>query len=324
MAPIAGPDAASAPPPDTPTWRPRHRSRRRRFGTAAVGLAALGALGVAGWFGLQRLGGTDESTQGAGAEPIAENPATLFGETQQLVDDINEDPGVAEAFEELGLDPTGGPLPSESGADPSAADPAPSADIASYAFGWTDPFGLSVDVQVDRASGNFVATTNDGTEIRRIGERHFGRAAGASWVELSPDVVSGIPVLGIDGPLDESVIPADLEPYVLGAATDPGWTRVLIDDATLATTDPGLRQAWLGPWGLLDPAAAVESTPFAGAFPAEAGSGQIIVSIARSPDGLVSEVTVSSPAIGGTAAYRLASTGINPLPVEIPAELAGG
>ena len=52
--------------------------------------------------------------------------------------------------------------------------------------------------------------------------------------------------------------------------------------------------------------------------PPSASEGQVVVSITHTSDGWVSEVVVSSPAIGGTATYSLSSTALYPLPIAVP------
>lgn len=320
-APVANP--GDDPPTKAPKWKRRNRSSRHRAVKIFVVIVLLAGIAAASAYAFRQYAG---DVAGDGQAPLEEtsgavggDPGTLFDEAQELVDDINTNaPGVDEALGALGLDESGTQLPT--GADDPIFDgtPAPTPP-ESYSFRWSDPFGLSVKVQVDSETGDYIAATSDGTEIRRVGERYFGLAANSSWVELSPDVVSGIPVIGIDGVLDDAgIVPTGLDLFVAASeVTADGSIRLLVDDSMLAETDPELRDRWLGPWGLLDTAIPA-GTEMPETVPPSASEGQVVVSIAHTADGWVSEVVVSSPAIGGTATYSLSSTALYQLPVEVP------
>ena len=333
--PEPGPDAAplvapgetgDGPATTAPKWKRRNKKKGRRLLKVVIAIVLIAGLAAASALAFQEFAGEgtgDDSTPAD--EPVAApglaggEPGALFDDTQQLVDDINTNPAVDEALAALGLDETGGALPGEAGVDTAPI------VVASYGFRWSDPLGLTVSVQVDSETGNFVATANDGTEIRHVGGRYFGLASNSTWVELSPDVVSGIPVVGIDGLLDDlAIVPDGLEQFIVATeVTADGTVRLLVDDSALAANNPELRDRWLGPWGLLD-SSTPEATTMPEGVPAQASAGQVVVSVAHTTEGLVSEVVVSSPAIGGAATYSLSSTAIYALPVDVPAELAGG
>ena len=333
--PADGGHAGGSGPPDmfdpadaAPARRPR---KRRRGAKLVLGLLVLAALGAAAWFGLEQFSGDPSDTSDPAAAPApAESPtgdegsATVFDETQELVDGINDRPELDEALDSLGLDAGGRPVVPPAG-DTGAPSPA---EVGGYTFEWVDPSGLSVTVEVDGATGDYAAITGDGTEIRRIGDRYAGRAGTGAWVELSPSTVSGIPVIGTDGLLwFEDVIPAAIEPYVV-ARDDSVETqlRVLVDDATLAASDDALRTAWLGPWGLLaeQPAPAPVAVVDPSTVPDDATDGQVVVTMDLAADGSVTHVALSSPAIGGTVTYTRSATSPDPTTIAVPDVLTGG
>ncbi|MGI9644644.1 MAG: hypothetical protein ACR2O6_04965, partial [Ilumatobacteraceae bacterium] len=233
--------------------------------------------------------GADEADASTG-EP------TLIEQAEELVDDINDRAELDEPLAALGLDES---------LEPVLGDPPPAAApdaIGSFEFLWWDSSGFEIAVTVDVSTGDYRALAVDGTQVLRADGTYFGRSDNADWTELDGDAPA-IEVVGTDGLMAvESVVPAALDPYVLQRETlADGQDRVVIDDIALAATDSELRTAWLGPWGLIGDATDV-----------------VELIVATNANGTVTEVVISSSAIGGEAGYRLDSTSPRPLVVDVP------
>jgi hypothetical protein len=73
--------------PRTPPWRPRKKSAARKAAAALVLASVVVALGAGAWFGYQALAPADDTPPPI---PLRENPDTLIGRTDDLVESINE------------------------------------------------------------------------------------------------------------------------------------------------------------------------------------------------------------------------------------------
>jgi hypothetical protein len=71
----------------TPRWKKRKKSKLRRLVTALVTMAVLGALAAGAVFGYQAMNPPEEPKP---AVPLRDRPDTIFGQTGELVDGINE------------------------------------------------------------------------------------------------------------------------------------------------------------------------------------------------------------------------------------------
>ena len=95
---------------------------------------------------------------------------------------------------------------------------------------------------------------------------------------------------------------------------------LLIDDARLTADRPAARERWLSPWGLLadfevpDPVVRADQ-----GVPPIAAPGDVRIVVKVEPSGVVSALSLSSPAIGGSAAYVLLETSETELTIESPA-----
>lgn len=324
---------ATGPLTPTPQWKPRVPTKGKKVRNAVITIVVITVV-VGLLFLLFRGFLPSGDPEGDDATSVVD----AIDETDALVADVNDRSEVEAALDELGLDELGQEVDSEAGSQsgdavvvepvpPTTPAPAPPA-FASYQFTWSGPGGFDIEASVDTATRDFVATTGTGNEVRRIDGQFLVSRDDGSWTELDPTAAGAIPVIGIDGPMTvRDVLPDVLDEFVISLETRRvDTTAVLIDDAWLSEINPGAREAWLRPWGLLDqPVFAPEVERSEGApVPDEAAGGEVVMLIKFVPStGVVLEAVVSSPAIGGTGTYTLVDLSDQPVVVADPLADAG-
>jgi hypothetical protein len=84
--------------PRTQPWRPRKKSPARKLASAFLVTAVVVALGGGAWFGYQALAPVDDAPPPV---PLRDNPDTLIGRTDDLVESINERGPDAELLDQV-------------------------------------------------------------------------------------------------------------------------------------------------------------------------------------------------------------------------------
>lgn len=210
--------------------------------------------------------------------------AQTLDDANDTVDAVNDNSQESELLAELGLDATGNPVVVV-GAE------------AGYRFNWNDPSGQDLDIVVDAVADNYSVTASDGISFRFLAGEYFGKAGvDGEWYMLADDPFGSIPVVGLDGiPSEAEIVPPSANAYIVSDEIDGPTRTVTIDDAAFAAADLSGRNAWLGPWGLIDDAGEVAST--------------VVVRLTFDPTGQnVVGAHIETPAIGGFAAFSITET----------------
>ncbi len=289
----------------TPTWK--RRSRRTRASTRLMWVGVIVLMVAILWAATTMFSGPDGSSEATTTTTLVAGAATASGATTA------NRPEVATLLEELELDELGQPIPLT--------------NENNYGFTLVDPFGFEISARVERATGDFVATTKQLSEIRGIDGRFYGRERDGAWIELTAEAGAAIPPALLAGPLELSdVLPPALADFVVDSRSDATGRRVyLIDDSRLAADAPATRMRWFARWGLVadgavpDPIERVDD-----GVPVVAAPGDVLLAVQVDGDDFVSQVEIASPSIGGTASYRLLEPLAGGITIDRPDVVAGG
>ncbi len=326
-------------PREIPEWKRRQNSKGRKLAKRLIQFAVLGALGAGSWFvyetQLKLKDDTDVTTPDAPADatpapdvvadaPAKSGPVAIIDAAQDTVDAINDNAGEDELIGEL--------IPAASG----PFEPNPDAVItrgdiigdgfvsAAAAQSWTYRWVFPNDVltmAVNKSTGDFDANFESLSDLRFVGGQFFESLDnGATWnaVEPGPDQLT-VAGFATSLPTFETALPTAIRDFViLSESSDTATGLFLIDDVALFEQNPEARTAWLTAWGIdasIAPSATVGS---ADEMPGTAGAGQILVSILGSPDGIGTQLAVSSPIANGTSTYFLVDTSDSPRTILAP------
>lgn len=266
-------------PSEVPEWKRRQNSKIRKVLRRLVGLAVLGGIGAAGYFAYLGFNAQDTAADANGSN----GDPTLFDDTRDLVDDINENQIEAELLAELGLDATGG---------------AASANVESFTHTYRFGPANAVTTSVDASTGDLIRRSTNG-EIRSIDGRRHEQVAGA-WTEsadqrafenvdlLRPSAIvpdAMIPFIVSSQPVDATTVSYDVDEYEFSSTSLDGW------------------RAWNARW-----TEGAVRTPVAG--------DRVAITITLNDEGLVSKATVVLPT-GDITNYTLDEWSGEPLLVEL-------
>ncbi len=350
--PCAG-DAAVAPAPSDPAFTmpaapvveaaPPKRAGRS-LGAVLPIMLVVGAAGL-GFVGFRSMsGGSSDSPAAAPVEqPVATSPLVApIIDAETVVADINDNPEVEQALDDLDLGPRGEPPVTEAprvvvaDATVGAALTVHAGDVidddlvsvlGAPSFKYTYQRGTTPQqaVWVDVTTGH--REFFDGTTYVRVASGATHRTADPVGAWIADPAAAPLDALaGLGGMITfDDVLPAGmLDAVTISTVVDErGYGTYAFVDTDLAAIDPESRAAWLAFWGF-DPASVpVAVDGFIDFVPESPRSGVILVTFAGSSEGIVTSLTIDAPSIGERVSYTLAGASMEPLTIASPTNIAG-